>query len=102
VESVVTHTLSFDPKTQEYRVAFSGPQGKVTTTKDIEQAKKLLAELNGVKVITLSQLIPGAPYAIHFKVILKKGALPLGMHNILPFSSIWNFETDRRTIEFRY
>ena len=72
------------------------------TTKDLEQAKKLMAELNGVKVIALANLVPDAPYAIHFKVVLKKGSLPLGMQKILPFSSLWNFETDWRTIEFRY
>ena len=61
-----------------------------------------MAELNGVKVISLADLVPDAPYAIHFKVVMKKGSLPMGMHNVLPFSSLWNFETDWRTIEFRY
>lgn len=102
VESEVTHTLSFDPEKKQYRIAFSNQPDKVVTTSNIEQAQQLLAELNGVKVIALSRLIPDAPYAIHFKVVLKRGSLPLGMHNILPFSSLWNFETDRRTIEFRY
>ncbi|MGD9948237.1 MAG: DUF4390 domain-containing protein [Desulfobulbus sp.] len=102
VETAITHTLSYDPQQQEYRIAFSQQTDKIVTTKDLEQAKKLMAELNGVKVIGLSRLIPDAPYAIHFKVVLKKGSLPLGMQNILPFSSLWNFETDWRTIEFRY
>lgn len=102
VESSVTHTLTFDAAQQEYRIAFSDQNGKVTATKDVEQAKQLMAELNGVKVIGLAQLVPDAPYAIHFKVTLKKGSLPLGMHRILPFSSLWDFETDWRTIEFRY
>lgn len=102
VETAVTHTLSYDPQQQEYRIAFSNQADKTVTTKDLEQAKQLMAELNGVKVITLSRLVPDAPYAIHFKVVLKKGSLPLGMQNILPFSSLWNFETDWRTIEFRY
>jgi hypothetical protein len=102
VESEVSHVLSYAPQQQEYRITFSNQKERVVTTKNLEQAQKLLAELNGVKVIALSQLIPDAPYAIHFKVVLKKGSLPLGMHNLLPFSSLWNFETDRRTIEFRY
>ncbi|ADW17139.1 hypothetical protein Despr_0965 [Desulfobulbus propionicus DSM 2032] len=102
VESSVTHTLSFDAERQEYRITFSDQEGKAVTTTDLDEAKRLTAELNGVKVIALSQLIPDAPYAIHFKVTLKKGSLPLGMHRILPFSSLWDFETDWRTIEFRY
>ena len=103
VESVVTHTLTFDETNQQYKITFSDQSGKVMTTKVIEEAKQLMAELNGVKVIALSQLIPDAPYAIHFKVTLKKGApCRLGMHRLLPISALWNFETDWRTIEFRY
>ena len=102
VETTVTHTLSYDPQEQEYRVTFSNQKDKMVATRDLEEAQKLMAELNGVKVIALSRLIPDAPYAIDFKVVLKKGSLPLGMQKILPFSSLWNFETDWRTIEFRY
>lgn len=102
VATAVTHTLSWDAAQQHYRVVFSNQGDQGTTTKDVEQAKQLMAELNGVKVIGLSGLVPDAPYAIHFKVVMKKGTLPLGMHNVLPFSSLWNFETDWRTIEFRY
>jgi len=102
VESAVTHTLSFDKTSNQYQVTLSDQNGKVVTTTDINQAKQLMAELNGVKVIALAQLVPDAPYAIHFKVTLKKGSLPLGMHRLLPMSALWDFETDWRTIEFRY
>lgn len=102
VESAVTHTMSYDQTSKHYRVAFSGDNEKTVTTGDLNQAKQLMAELNGVKVISLATLVPDAPYAIHFKVTLKKGALPLGMQRFLPFSSLWDFETDWRTIEFRY
>jgi hypothetical protein len=102
VEATVTHTLTFDETNKQYTVTFSDQNEKVVATQDIEEAKQLMAELNGVKVIELSQLIPDAPYAIRFKVVLKKGSLPLGVHRLLPFSAIWNYETDWRTIEFRY
>jgi len=102
VETTVTHTLNYDPQQQEYRVSFSNQPDNAVATKDVDEAQKLMAELNGVKVIALSRLIPDAPYAIHFKVVLKNEALPLGMQKFLPFSSLWNFETDWRTIEFRY
>jgi hypothetical protein len=102
VESSVTHTMTFDSGKKEYRIAFSNQDGKSTTTSNLDQAKQLMAELNGIKVIALSQLVHAAPYAIHFKVTLKKGSLPLGMHRVVPFSSLWDFETDWRTIEFRY
>jgi len=102
VESAVTHTLSYDEPSKQYRVVLSDQGDKTVTTANLDQAKQLMAELNGVKVIALAQLVPDAPYAIHFKVTLKKGSLPLGMHRLLPLSALWDFETDWRTIEFRY
>jgi hypothetical protein len=102
VESAVTHTLSFDAASKTYKVVFSDQGDKAVTTADLDHAKQLMAELNGVKVIALAQLVPDAPYAIHFKVTLKKGSLPLGMHRLVPIAALWDFETDWRTIEFRY
>lgn len=102
VESTVTRTMTFDSGKQEYRVTFSDQSDKTVTTTDLEQAKLLMAEMNGIKVIDLGQLVRDAPYAIHFKVTLKKGSLPLGMHRLLPIPALWDFETDWRTIEFRY
>ena len=102
VESTVTHTLSWDEGAQVYRVAFSEDEGRVETTASLDEARQLMTELNGVKVITLDQLVPDAPYAIHFKVTLKKGSLPLGLGALAP-AAVWgDFETDWRTIEFRY
>ena len=102
VESAVTHTLSYDAAGSAYKVVLSDQDGKTVTTADLDYAKHLMADLNGVKVIALTQLVPDAPYALHFKVTLKEGSLPLGMHRLLPIAALWNFETDWRTIEFRY
>jgi len=102
VESAVTHTMTFDEASKQYTVVFSDQGNKAVTTKNLDEAKQLMTELNGVKVIALAQLVPDAPYAIHFKVTLKKGSLPLGLHRFLPISALWDFETDWRTIEFRY
>ncbi|WP_310601299.1 DUF4390 domain-containing protein [Desulfobulbus sp.] len=102
VESAVTHTLSYDTASSTYKVVLSDQGDKTVATADLDQAKQLMAELNGVKVIALTQLVPDAPYAIHFKVTLKKGSLPFGMQRLLPIAALWDFETDWRTIEFRY
>lgn len=102
VESSVTHTMTWDAEQEEYHVALSEDEGRVVTTASLNEARQLMTELNGVKVITLDKLVPDAPYAIHFKVTLKKGSLPLGLSNLAP-AAIWgDFETDWRTIEFRY
>jgi hypothetical protein len=102
VESAVTHTLSFDAASKTYTIAFSDQDNKAATTADLDHAKQLMTELNGVKVIALDQLVHDTPYSLHFKATLKKGSLPLGMHHLLPITALWDFETSWRTIEFRY
>jgi hypothetical protein len=61
-----------------------------------------MSELNGVKIIERHELIPDVLYALHVKAILAEKTLPMNMHYIVPFISLWDFETDWRTIEFRY
>ena len=103
VTNTVAHVMTWDEQSREYRVSLSeGEEGDDIVTQDLNQASQRMAELNGVKIIALNQLIPDAPYAIHFRVTLLERDLPLGLHRVVPFSSLWNFETDSRTIEFRY
>jgi len=102
VTTTVTHTMTWDDKRREYRVSLSEKEGEDIITPDLNQASQRMAELNGVKVIALDRLIPDAFYAIRFKVTLIQKDLPLGLHRVVPFTSLWNFETDSRTIEFRY
>ncbi len=101
VEKVINHTLSYDAVKETYQIDFS-EKNKPKITKSQDKAKELMAELSGLKVIARKELIPDAPYALQIKATLVENTLPLGMHYILPFTSLWNFETDWRTIEFRY
>ncbi|MGI6657313.1 MAG: DUF4390 domain-containing protein [Desulfobulbus sp.] len=102
VKTEITHTLSYNPDSREYTVVLSEQPNKKLCTPNPELAKQAMAELNGIRLIPLSRLAPDAPYSIRIKATLKQGNLPLGMARVLPFSSLWNFETDWRTIEFRY
>lgn len=61
-----------------------------------------MAELNGLKVIARKKLSPDSPYALRLQAKLSEVKLPLGIHTIIPFISLWNVETKWRTIEFRY
>ena len=101
VEKTITHTLTYDAIKEEYQVTFS-EKNKPEVTRSQDKAKQLMAELSGLEVIARRELIPDAPYALQIKATLDENTLPLGMHYIIPFTSLWNFETDWRTIEFRY
>lgn len=101
-ELTIQHTLSFDALKEEYQILIPERNNKIVTTKSIDKAQELMTELNGIKIIKRNELIPDAPYALHVKAKLAEKTLPMNMHYIVPFISLWDFETDWRTIEFRY
>lgn len=101
VETTLTHTMTYDAIKQRYTVVLSEKR-KPVITKSSDMAKQIMAEINGLKVIASKELIPDSPYALHIKATLVENTLPLGMHYVLPFTSLWNFETDWCSIEFRY
>ncbi len=101
VEETINHTLSYDAIKETYQIDFS-EKNRPKVTRSQEKAKQLMAELSGLEVIARKELIPDAAYALQIKATLVENTLPLGMHYVIPFTSLWNFETDWRTIEFRY
>jgi len=96
------HTLTYDTLKEQYRVQLSERSQQMITTNSIDKAKKIMAELSGIKIIAHNQLTPDTPYVIRVKAKLAEKTLPFNMHYIIPFISLWDFETDWRTIEFRY
>ncbi len=101
VELSIIHTLTYNALKEEYSVFFSEKE-KTEITKSADRARLLMAELNGIEVVRLDRLIADAPYALLLKATLVENTFPWGIHYIVPFTSLWNFETDWRTIEFRY
>lgn len=101
-EMTIQHTLSFDPLKEEYRITLSEKQDNVVITDSLDKAIETMSELNGLEVFGLEELDPDAPYALHVMATLAEKTLPMNMHYLVPFISLWNFETDWRTIEFRY
>jgi len=102
VETTIRHTMRYDPLKEEYQVSFSERKGHTVTTRSLDEACQLQAEVSGFPLIERSRLLPDAAYALHIKATLAENTLPLGMQTIIPFSSYWDFDTDWRTIEFRY
>ena len=101
VEKTITHTMTYNAIKEEYSIVFS-EKNNLELTRSEDKARQLMAELSGLEVINRGTLIPDASYSIRIKATMDENTLPLGMHYIIPFTSLWNFETDWRTIEFRY
>lgn len=101
-DMAIHHTLTYDPVKERYKIILSEKEDSPVTTNSLDQAITVMSELNGIKLSPREELEPDAPYALHVKATLAEKTLPLKMHYIIPFISLWDFETDWRTIEFRY
>jgi len=96
------HRLTYDTLQENYRLETNDKHQKTETFSQVNDALKVMNEINGLQVLELSQLIPDSSYQLRVKAELYKKTLPLKLHYIVPFASWWNVETDWYTIEFTY
>ncbi len=96
------HTMTFDTLKESYKVTIEEENNKGTSFRSLSEAQKLINEINGIKVIDLQQLLPDQTYKLSIRAELYQKTLPLSLHNILPFLSWWDVETDWHTITFTY
>uniref|UniRef100_UPI004056C176 DUF4390 domain-containing protein n=1 Tax=Candidatus Electronema sp. TaxID=2698783 RepID=UPI004056C176 len=97
----INHTLSYDPIRRDYQVAFA-EYDRPRVTRSLAEAQRMMAELREIEIATLKELKVGSSYALRIKATLVENTLPLSIHSLIPFYSIWNFETDWRLVEFSY
>lgn len=96
------HLMTFDTLKETYKVTLEEENNKLFSFPSLADAKKLINEINGVKVVELKQLLPDNTYKLRMRAELYQKTLPLSLHNILPFLSWWDVETDWHTITFNY
>jgi len=98
----VTHTIKYNSIKKEYTINRSWEDGNPVVTKSFQEAKKLMSEIKGMHIISLSKLTKGAQYQIKAKAELSKIELPLYLHYVFFFMSLWDFETGWYTVDFKY
>jgi hypothetical protein len=98
----VSHTIRYDSLKRTYFITLQEKKGKVIAVKDFEEAKKAMAEIVGLNVIKLARLQKKNRYRVQMRAQLDRIELPLHLHYVLFFLSLWNFETDWYTVEFGY
>jgi hypothetical protein len=96
------HIMTFDTLKDNYRVTLEEDNNKVLSFATLSAAQKEINEINGVRIIELKQLLPDNSYKLRMRAELYQKTLPLSLHNILPFFSWWDVETDWHTITFTY
>jgi len=97
-----THTIKYNNLKQEFSISRSRENSGTIVTKSFQEARKLMAEIDSLKIIPLWKLEKGGKYQIRAKAELSKLTLPFYLHYILFFVSLWDFETDWYTIDFIY
>jgi hypothetical protein len=98
----VKHSIRYDNLKKIYEVRLSERENKIITVKDFEEAKKLMSEVMGLRVTSLGNLREGNDYQLQMMAELDKITLPFYLHYVLFFLSLWDFETDWHTIDFKY
>lgn len=102
VSRTFDHTLSYDTLKDEYRVVYGEHNGKTVITKSLVRARDLMTQVNNMAVSPLAVLVPDEEYQLKVKARLAEKTLPLYFHYLIPFWSLWDFETDWYSVEFRY
>lgn len=97
-----SHSLTYDTLKQLYIVETKELSKKTHTVETLEEAKILLNEINGLKIVKLEELEPDQTYRLRVKADLFKKTLPLSLHSVIPFVSWWDLSTDWHAIEFIY
>jgi len=98
----ITHTLKYHTLKKEFIVKRSWENGNPLVTQSFDEAQKLMAEIDSLKIVPLSMLEKGRHYQIRAKAELSKLTLPFYLHYVFVFVSLWDFETDLYTIDFIY
>lgn len=98
----VHHTIKYNNLKKEFIVSKSWEASSAVKTQSFEEAKKLMSKIEGLTVVPLNNLIKGSSYRIKAKAELSKLTLPLSLHYILFFASLWDFKTDWQHIDFTY
>ena len=96
------HTIKYDSLKNEFRVTRSEEDNAEIVVKDFEAAKKAMAEIRNIRVVPLKELQERGKYQLRVKAELEKVRLPLYLHYVLFFVSLWDFETDWYSVDFIY
>jgi hypothetical protein len=101
-ELEILHTIKYDNLKSEYIVERSWDANSIRVMKSFEEAKKMMAEIDSLKIVELNRLEKGIQYQIRTKAKLSKLTLPFHLHYVLFFVALWDFDTDWYTIDFIY
>jgi len=71
------HILAYDTLKEIYRITLEEENHSTLTMKTLDEAIRVVGELNGTKIVPFTQLLPDHRYKIKFRAELFQKTLPL-------------------------
>lgn len=94
--------IKYDNLKEEFSIKRTWEKSDSIVTRSFDEAQEWMAEIEGLKVVSLELLEKGIQYQLRAKAELSKVTLPYYLHYVLFFVSLWDFETDWYTIDFTF
>ncbi|MGD9974540.1 MAG: DUF4390 domain-containing protein [Desulfatirhabdiaceae bacterium] len=98
----VSHTIRYNSLKKEYLVERSWENAPPRSVKSLDEARRLMTDIDGLRILSLSMLEKGRQYQVLVRARLSKVILPYHLHYVLFFMSLWDFETDWYSVDFVY
>ena len=98
----LNRSIKYDNLKKIYELRFSGQSDRTVTVRDFEEAKDLMAAVKKLQVTPLANLEEGGRYQLRMMAELDKIRLPLYLHYVFFFLSLWDFATPWYKVDFRY
>lgn len=98
----ITNTIKYDSLKKEFLIHRPWSGEPPVSTKSFAEAQGVMTKVRGLTIVPLERMKKGQTYELWSKAELSKMTLPLYLHYVFYFVTIWDFETDWHTIEFVY
>ena len=97
----IKRTIKYDNLKKTFNI-FTDGDGAPATFADFESAQKAMADLSGIVIVPLTELVKGNAYYLKMRVKIDKIRLPLHLEYVFFFVSFWDFETAWYKQNFSY
>jgi len=99
----IRHTVKYNNLKNEFVITRSEHGDKPVAVNTLSEAKRIMAEVENLRIIKLESLERNYRYQVRVKAELSKITLPFYLHHVFRFFLfLWDFETDYYTTDFVY
>jgi hypothetical protein len=99
----IRHTVKFNNLKNEFVITRSEDDGRQIVVNTFSEAKKIMAEVENLRIAKIKTLERNYRYQVRIKAELSKITLPFYLHHVFRFFLfLWDFETDWYATDFMY